>query len=216
MRCISRNLGVFRASELELLTTFASQAALAVANARAYAVTDLALSRKVDQLEALEEIGRELASTLEVEGLFNKVLLRAMEATNATTGTLTLWDVRAEGLRVVAYRGYDPEQIEKYAPDGVWPIHQGVIGRVMRTGQMALVLDVANDPDFVFGTGMILSHLSVPIQRELETLGVISLESDDESAFSEGGRGFRHATGGTGCGCTFKRASVRDGSDSIA
>ncbi len=175
----------FRASELELLTTFASQAALAVANARVYAVTDLALTRKVDQLETLEEIGRELASTLEIEGLFNKVLLRAMEATNASAGTLTLRGDHTEGLRLVAYRGYATEQIENYAPDGVWPIHQGVIGRVMRTGQMALVPDVANDPDFIFGSGTTLSHLSVPIQRELESLGVISVESDDESAFSE-------------------------------
>lgn len=174
----------FRPTELELLNTFAAQAAMAVANARAYATTDRALARKVDQLQALEAIGRELASTLDVEGLFDTVLNRAMDATSASAGTLTVRDEPSGQLRLVAHRGYDEERLAQLAPGGIWPIHQGIIGRVMRTGQIALVNNVYADPEFVVGAEGVRSHLSVPIQRESETQGVVTLESDQEAAFS--------------------------------
>lgn len=95
----------FRQSELELLSTFAAHVALAVSNARLYARTDQALARRVTQLSALDAIGRELTSTLELDHLFDIMLERAMTATGAVRGSVALYDEEQERLNTVATRG---------------------------------------------------------------------------------------------------------------
>ncbi|NJN44255.1 MAG: GAF domain-containing protein, partial [Anaerolineae bacterium] len=57
----------FPPEQVELLQTFASQAALAVSNARLHAQTDQALSRRVHQLSILEAVGRELSAVTSSE-----------------------------------------------------------------------------------------------------------------------------------------------------
>lgn len=71
----------FRPEEEDLLQTFASEAAIAVSNARLYARTDIALSRRVRQLSILEAVGRELAANLHSEQLFEIILNYALEFT---------------------------------------------------------------------------------------------------------------------------------------
>lgn len=66
-----------------------------------------------------------------------------------------------------------------------WPLHKGILGRVARTGESALVKDVSQDPDYVEVAGDIRSQLSVPILRKGEVIGVINLESQDADAFAE-------------------------------
>ncbi len=95
--------------QLELLETLVSQAALAVANARAHAATDHALQRQVEQLSRLEAIGREMASTLEPEELFQAILKHSLLAAGTETGYLAVLESRNSQLKVVAKQGYDQE-----------------------------------------------------------------------------------------------------------
>ena len=89
----------FDNEEIELLRNFVSQAALAISNARLYTQADEALNRRIDQLSALADISRELASTLDLQGLFQLVLDRAIEATQSETGALWLRPAGAAGAR---------------------------------------------------------------------------------------------------------------------
>ncbi|MBN1135737.1 MAG: GAF domain-containing protein, partial [Anaerolineae bacterium] len=87
-------------SELEVLTTFASQAATAIENARLYAAvsrerdratrlyeqTDAALAHRVEELTAIEEVSRQLTSSLDLQRVMDLVLERALQATHAERG----------------------------------------------------------------------------------------------------------------------------------
>jgi PAS domain S-box-containing protein len=174
----------FGENELELLKTFANQVTLALENARLHERTDRALARRVDQLAAVEEIGRELTSTLDLTRVFNLVLERAMGSTGASAGLLALCQSDYCGkLELIADRGYPSETLQPFR-EGGWPTDQNIFGRVVRTGETALVNDVHADPDYVPHLEATRAQLTVPIIKEARVLGVVSLESSRPQGFS--------------------------------
>ena len=170
-------------SELELLRSLANQATLALENARLHERTDRALARQVDQLAAIEEIGRELTSTLDITRVFNLVLQRAMGTTGASAGLLALCDANNDGLELIVDRGYPPETLGRHWANG-WPTAKGIVGRVARPGETALVNDVHADPNYIAHLPDTSAQLIVPIVKEQRVQGVVSLESSRAAGFS--------------------------------
>ncbi len=175
---------VFPPAEVELLTTFANQVAIALENALLYDLTDRALTRRVEQLSAIEEIGRELTSTLDLERVFNLLLQRAMGTTGATAGLLALYEEKEQGLRLIAHQGYPEEVLSPYRGD-LWPLTHGLIGRVVRTGEPALVPNVQEDPAHGSRRPDTVAQIAVPIVKEKRVLGVVCLESNRSQGFSK-------------------------------
>lgn len=173
----------FDESELKLLTTLANQVTLALENARLYERTDQALARRVEQLAAIEEIGRELSSTLDLGRIFDLVLQRAMGSTGASAGLLALSQSDSNELELIIDYGYQPEAVQPYQDEG-WPISHGIIGHVARTGETAIVNAVTSHPDYVTLIETTCAQLTVPIIKEAHVLGVISLESSRPQGFS--------------------------------
>jgi len=174
----------FTQAELDLLETFANQTAAAVNNARLYARTDQALARRVEELSALEEIGRELASTLDVARIINRIVERTMEVTGAQMGSVMLLDETGTSGQIVGKHGYPPQNIEPYLQEP-WPLTKGVTGRVLRSGLVANIPDVRLDPDYVIADPDVRSQLTVPLVHEGRVLGAIALESHREAAFDK-------------------------------
>jgi NtrC-family two-component system sensor histidine kinase KinB len=173
----------FDEPELGLLQAIANQVTLALENARLYQQTDRALARRVDQLAAIEEIGRELTSTLDTTRVFNMVLQRAMGSTGASAGLLALCDATGDELELIVDHGYPLGVLERYRSEG-WPITHGIVGRVARTGETALVNDVRADANYVPHLSDTCAQLIVPIVKEARVLGVVSLESSRSQGFS--------------------------------
>ena len=183
-------------SEMEVLTTFASQAATAIENARLYAAvsrerdratrlyeqTDAALAQRVEELTAIEEVSRQLTSTLELQRVIEPVLERAMQATHAERGIIALYEQEQHSLRLLVQSGF-PAEVRRYQAEP-WPDRRGIIGRVARSGITALVSDVAHDPDYFPAMSETVSQLSVPIVHDHTVIGVITLESDRPAAFT--------------------------------
>ena len=168
----------FNQEELDLLQTFAAQAALAVANARLYANTDSALSRRVRQLSALQAIGRELAAATHSDGLFELILDLAMESSQARWGNFRQHDREAGELVVKASRGYKQ-------PPPSHSLEAGVDGSAARTGKVVTVSDIRTYPGYIDYThGKARSLLSIPLTHQGQVLGVLTLESPQINAFS--------------------------------
>ena len=174
----------FTEDELTLLTSFASQAAIAIENARLFTQTDQELAERVVELSTLQEIDRQLNETLDFERVMNLGLEWATRTTGALAGSLAAMTRERDGFRLVAMKGYSPGlAVYREKP---WPLDKGIAGRVARTGEPALVKDVTQDADYVEAADGTCSQLSVPILREGQVIGIINLESGDPAAFDEG------------------------------
>jgi PAS domain S-box-containing protein len=188
----------FTAGEMGLIEGIARQVAMAIENARLYERTDQALAQRVEELSTTAEIVHELtAASLDLERVIDLMLDKAMQATEAEYGVVALYDEEQEGLLLLAQRGYPPSALEPYRYEP-WSVERGIVGRVVKTGTMALVPDVSQDPDYTEIVERVRSQLTVPILREGEVLGVVSLESSELAGFNERDAGFvsylaRHA-----------------------
>jgi signal transduction histidine kinase len=84
--------GVFSRADLPILMAFASQAAVAIENARLYTMTDQALAARLEELTTLQQIDRELNASLDVERVLDLTLSWAMRAVEADKGTMNIVD----------------------------------------------------------------------------------------------------------------------------
>src|SRR5690606_8389037 len=149
---------------------------------RLYEQTDATLAQRVEELIAIEEISRQLNSSLDRQRVMVRVFERAMTATHADRGGIALYDREERGLRFLAQAGFPP-LLQRYQTE-LWPDDMGITGRVARTGKMAVLADVTKDPDYVAGDESTRSELTVPIVHRSAVIGVITLESDELAAFS--------------------------------
>ena len=75
--------GIFTPADLDLLNTFATQAAVAIENARLYTRTDQALAARVSELETLTQIDRELNARLDLARVLEISRRWAIKGTSA-------------------------------------------------------------------------------------------------------------------------------------
>src|SRR6185503_9728313 len=91
--------GPFSLAEVELLQTFADQAVIAIENARLLTEVQARtaeLTRSVDQLTALGEVGRAVSSTLDLETVLATIVSRAVEISGLDGGVVFEYDEGAE------------------------------------------------------------------------------------------------------------------------
>jgi len=179
----ARVVDAFAEDDIRFLEAIADQAALALANAQLYTATDQTLARRLEELSAMSEISRELASTLDLHRILDLLIARAVQATGATSALAGLYDADTDTLELLAQRNY-PTLIP--TEDGTERAlgMDGITARVVRTGRPALIPDVRKDPEYVPILENTKSQLTVPIRHENQTLGVLNLESSRQDAFT--------------------------------
>jgi NtrC-family two-component system sensor histidine kinase KinB len=174
----------FTPNEIEELTTFANQAAVAVANARLYARTDQALTRRIEQIAALQQISLDLVSSLDLDQVMEHLLERAATMAGAELGNVGIWDEEHTVIRVTVLYGYSAKDASKIVHT-TWPVSAGLIGRAVRTGQSFFVTDVRTDPDYVALNPDTRSEMVVLLRKEDRILGIINLESLQVGRFDQ-------------------------------
>ncbi|MFN8454811.1 MAG: GAF domain-containing protein [Anaerolineae bacterium] len=175
----------FNEEECSLLMSFGGQAAIAIENAQIFEATDQALNERVQELQALQMFDRELQASLELKTVLDISLTRAMDALGLEMGLMGVVKDQAgeePGLYLLAQRGM-PMEMSRYKKDP-WPLTRGIIGRVVRTGEIAWVNDITLDKDYVPNSHKTRSVLVVPVLREEKVIGVIDLESTRLDAFT--------------------------------
>jgi len=89
----------FADKHIRLLETFADQAVIAIENVRLFTELEArtaALSRSVDQLTALCEVGRAISSTLDLETVLTSIVSRAVELSGLDGGVVFEYEESAE------------------------------------------------------------------------------------------------------------------------
>ncbi len=126
--------------------------------------------RRSRQITGLEAVSRLLVAG----GPTTEVLDRALGVLVDRFGYEYVSIYIADESRLVlgAQRGYE-EPIESF--DGT----SGVMGRVMRTRQLAFVPDVSSDPDYISVFGEVTSEICAPLLIDGQLLGALNIESRD-------------------------------------
>jgi signal transduction histidine kinase len=86
-----RTPGLFSDAEVELLKTFADQAVIAIENVHLFKELEArtgALTRSVEQLTALGEVGRAVSSTLDLETVLSTIVSRAVQLSSVDGGVV--------------------------------------------------------------------------------------------------------------------------------
>jgi signal transduction histidine kinase len=174
----------FTAKNIELITTFADQAGIAIENARLIeqlqARTD-ELARSVEELRALGEVGQAVSSTLDLELVLNTVVERAVQLAGASGGVIYEFDEATQVFEHVrGAHGLDEDlgEVLRAAPIR---LGEGVAGRAAARRvpvQVADVLQGTYDVSrvrTVFERHGYRSVLGVPMLFEDQVVGVLAV-----------------------------------------
>jgi diguanylate cyclase (GGDEF)-like protein len=172
----------FTHDEMELLTLFANQSAIAVENVRLFTAEE----QRARQLDSLHTATTTLLSTLELDALLNQILQAAKCAIpKAEKGSLSLVNSRSRDLVIHAITGYtDPRLSSIVLPP------EGYAVRAVREKRALLIPDLHKDPELRY-TGdiaevhSIRSAVVAPLLWGEEVLGAISLDSDQVNDLTE-------------------------------
>ncbi len=155
----------FTLEDQNLLAAFASQAGIAIENARLYTMTDQALAARVEELSVMQRIDRELNASLEISRALSITLDWALRQSHAVAGLIG--QLEGEIIRIATSQGYTNE-LE--ALEGILPFDQFSVQQVMDFGApVRLNLE----------GGLLPSSRTlaiIPIRRESATIGVLLLE----------------------------------------
>ncbi|MGD8632218.1 MAG: GAF domain-containing protein [Anaerolineales bacterium] len=158
-------VGEFTEDHLHLLDAIARQLSLAISNARRYE----ALERRVAELSVVREVVQVVNQRLEMRSLLEEIVHQVGEVVGYPIVEVYLVD--GSELVLGATYGGPTDTATRYT------LAEGVLGRVVRTGEAAYLPDVQDDPDYVEGWENTLSEIAVPLRKEDMVIGVLNVES---------------------------------------
>ncbi|HUP07407.1 MAG TPA: GAF domain-containing protein [Caldimonas sp.] len=139
--------GAFQAQHVDLLKTFAEQAVIAIRNVHLF--TELQarttqLSRSVDELQALSEVGRAVGSTLDLDTVLGTIVSRVASLMGVDGGSVYEYDADAERFYLRATDGLPDDLVEalRAAPIGKG---EGAMGRLALTGEPVVFSDIEHE-----------------------------------------------------------------------
>ena len=190
-----RTVRPFDNKHVELVSTFADQAVIAIENVRLFEAEQQRsreLSESLEQQTATSEVLRVISSSPgELEQVFESLLANAKRLCDAKFGTLLLRE--GDAFRTVAMHGATPEYTEarRRAPL-IQPAADTGLGRVLKTRQVIQIPDIQEVPGYVANPVQASivrlagarTMLTVPMLKEEELLGVVEIYRTEVNPFT--------------------------------
>jgi signal transduction histidine kinase/DNA-binding response OmpR family regulator len=164
---------------VEVLTTFAAQAALAVRTVNLVRTLESRtdeLGRKVNQLEALGAVGQAVSSSLNLTEVLNTIITQAVQLSGTDGGSIYKFDEDPREFRVETVCGTSPEVLDalrrtRIGLDDTFLGKAATLGRPMELPDLR---DVPLDPHLsVLAKGGWRSLVAVPMLREGRIVGAM-------------------------------------------
>ena len=180
-------LRAFDATEQRMLKTFADQAVIAIQNARLFNETQEALKRQTATAEILKVIA---GSPSDVQPVFDAIVAAAPGLLGGFSCVVRM--LVGDTLRTVAFTGRDDSGDEAALTSQALPAPVDLrLAQRLRDGLPLVVADVETDPEVTpdhrdrLRARGVRSFLIVPLHRDAEVIGSISVSRRDTGTFAE-------------------------------
>ena len=165
---------VFEPRDLEVMQTAAGQVSVAVENARLFAEEQ----RRSRQFAFLNNISKTAISSEDSEQMLAEIVAEIQKNFRFDHIGIGILDYTAKDIEIKAEAGITTQALGKRIPLGT-----GILGRVARTGESALV-QTTGDGTLQGVLPEARAVLCIPITYGDTLLGVLNVESKQEDAFS--------------------------------
>jgi signal transduction histidine kinase len=177
----------FTQRQIELVTTFADQAVIAIENVRLFQELQARtgeLTRSVGELTALGEVSRAVSSTLDLDTVLDTIVTRAKQLAGTDGCTIYEYDEVSEVFRLRASRFAHPHEaavLDPIARATPIPKGQGLAGRAALLREPVHIPDIAVEGAYESPVRAPLLQagyralLGVPLLREEQVVGVLAV-----------------------------------------
>jgi signal transduction histidine kinase len=174
-----REMRPFTDKQIDLVSTFATQAVIAIQNARLFQELQARtrdLARSVEQLQALGAVGQAVSSTLDLETVLTTIVSRADLLAGADGGAIYEYDEVGKAFILRATQRLGEEVVEATRTEPI-RLGEGVLGRAAQNRQPVEVPDVLEAGAYEGRLAGIVRRadfravLAVPLVREGRILG---------------------------------------------
>src|SRR5215471_916842 len=186
----------FTDKQIALVQNFASQAVIAIENARLFEAEKQRtreLAESLEQQTATSDVLRIISSSPgELQAVFESILANATRICQAKFGTLYLRE--SDGFRAVATHNAPTPYVEDRKRDLVRPPPDSTLGQVLETQQVAQVADITAVKSYIEGDPYLVSAVklggyrtvaAVPMLKDDSLIGAITINRQEVQPFNE-------------------------------
>jgi GAF domain-containing protein/nitrogen-specific signal transduction histidine kinase len=197
----SYHTNVYTEDDLQILSTLANQAAVAIQNSRLFNETErlarelemrvvertAQLQREQQNTETLLRILTEVSSSLDLDRALNRTLALLNDAIGAEQGTIMLLNAEDNLLHYRAGYGYLTDKVTGEGRGFKLKIGEGLAGWVVERREPALINDLHDDPRWVKTTVSSMEHrsaIAMPLLVAEDVIGVLMVFHRKPNYFS--------------------------------
>lgn len=176
MNLLSDRRAAFTSRDEAVLRQFGAHVAVAIENARLFESE----RHYIAMMETLAEIGREMASILDLDTLLTRIASLTKRLIDYRTFGILLLNEETQELEMNLAVRYGDEAAVKRVKLG-----QGLVGWSAQHKEPVLVSDVSTDPRYISAVADVRSELVIPMLVKDRCIGVFDLESPELDAFTK-------------------------------
>jgi len=179
----------FTQRQIDLVTTFADQAVIAIENVRLFdevqaKTRDLeeSLQQQTATADVLKVISR---SAFDLQAVFDTLISSAVNLIGSQHGTIYVRE--GDGFPIRAHCGVAPEFVDFLVKNPPVPGMGSVSGRVILTGKVVVIPDILEDKDYTLPANELnrtRAMLGAPLLRNDRVEGVLVIARTEPGAFS--------------------------------
>jgi len=139
--------------------------------------------RRVEQLRALNEVGRKISSVMSIDELLPHVVNSFRETFKFYSVSIFLLE-HASGDFILSATAVSGKKLAETLPR---KITRGIAHWVAHTGKALMANDVSQEPQYLFSKDMpdTKSELAVPIRLATDVVGVLDIQTAEVNAFDD-------------------------------